>query len=103
MRPLIVEFWRSRLYPRDLVYMRTMRMAGDGSIWAVIPDPYAPDQLARILAGMHTRYGAPKRQVRQGQGRIVRLLFDAQTRTPGGCWRNYTKRREEQNALQSLP
>lgn len=91
---LVVEFWRSRLFPSDLAYMRSVRPSGG----YVLPDAYTVGALARILADLHSRHATSQRQVRQGCGRIVRISFDARPKV-GPLWRNYAERQEERNAL----
>lgn len=88
---LVIEFWRSRLFPSDLAYMRK-------AIYNDVPDAYTIPELARILADLHAKYGTPQRQVRHRNGRIVRISFAARARV-GAKWRNYAASKEERYAL----
>ncbi len=93
---LVIEFWRSRLFPSDLAYMRSMQSSGHHGYFG-LPDAYTIPDLARVLAALRARHGTPRRQVRQGWGRVVRISFDARP-VIGSQWRNY-QRREENHAL----
>ena len=76
---LIVEYWRSRLFPRELAYVKAQRvgLAGHGN-GHKLPDIYETERLAAILRGVDLRYGPPERESVVGRwGMVTRLVFKA--------------------------
>lgn len=76
---LIVEYWRSRLFPRELAYVKAQRvgLGGHGN-GHKLPDIYEPERLARILRGIDLKYGPAERELVVGHwGMVTRLVFKA--------------------------
>lgn len=67
-----VEYWRSRIAPREVVYWRYVNHNGQ----RYTPDCGKPGDLALLILKARAEYGAPQRTVRPGVGGpIVVLTF----------------------------
>jgi hypothetical protein len=71
----VVEYWRSRLLPRQVVYWRR----ADSEY--LVPDCGSPSDAARMLQYVRAQYGRPvaREVVRTRYGKLTRLTF-AKTR-----------------------
>lgn len=80
-RLVVLEYWRSRLFPRDLVYYRRVDSGSGGGVNWALPEVAAPAEFAAILADLKMRYGAPRREIVQGQyGSKSRLIWNTRNR-----------------------
>lgn len=72
-----IEYWRSRVDPRGLVYWRYVNHKS----CRYTPDWGAPGDLARLIRKACAEYGNPQRTVRPGIGGPVTVLtFHSATR-----------------------